>query len=306
MVQTQPHPTPPDRPVAACVQQLLLLWASAHRLASSDHNAGTYSLSSSCTQPPFKSGARLRRPQPLFTCSLSCCCSYCCCCCRWQCSSSSSPACDATYEGHVDWVNDVLCYKDRLVTCSSDRAVKIWQADEEGKRARGGGVEGELWGGAGMFSWGQQRGGRCWGWGLESGAWGPGRQAAGRQAKGQQGRQAGRQVGRPASQLLAHSRRAPAVWLSPPACRLHSWLVDTAGMCSTHLPVTPLCSSSGRAPHPRLNQHPGGLLVCCDIHIPPLPPPSNAPPPTYTSPPPRPLPAHCAAPHRLCDLPRCQ
>jgi hypothetical protein len=55
--------------------------------------------------------------------------------CRWQCSSSSSssPACDATYEGHIDWVNDVLCYKDRIVTCSSDRAVKIWQADEEGE-----------------------------------------------------------------------------------------------------------------------------------------------------------------------------
>lgn len=44
------------------------------------------------------------------------------------------PECDVTFEGHVDWVNDVLLYQDRLVTCSSDRAVKIWQAGDEGER----------------------------------------------------------------------------------------------------------------------------------------------------------------------------
>jgi len=50
--------------------------------------------------------------------------------CRWR--YAGKPECDVTFEGHVDWVNDVLVYKDRLVTCSSDRSVKIWQADEQG------------------------------------------------------------------------------------------------------------------------------------------------------------------------------
>lgn len=54
--------------------------------------------------------------------------------CRWRCDVGK-PECDVTFEGHVDWVNDVLLYQDRLVTCSSDRAVKIWQAGEEGEYA---------------------------------------------------------------------------------------------------------------------------------------------------------------------------
>jgi WD40 repeat protein len=33
-----------------------------------------------------------------------------------------------TYEGHSNWVNDVLTIEDRLVTCSSDHCVSLWNA----------------------------------------------------------------------------------------------------------------------------------------------------------------------------------
>eukprot|EP00775_Hariotina_reticulata_P005150 gene5150-5390_t len=49
---------------------------------------------------------------------------------RWD-VTASKPACQASFEGHIDWVNHLLLYKDRLVTCSSDKTVKIWQTDEE-------------------------------------------------------------------------------------------------------------------------------------------------------------------------------
>jgi len=34
----------------------------------------------------------------------------------------------ATYEGHSNWVNDVVTLGDRLVTCSSDHCVSLWDA----------------------------------------------------------------------------------------------------------------------------------------------------------------------------------
>jgi len=36
-----------------------------------------------------------------------------------------------TYEGHSNWVNDVLTMEDRLVTCSSDHCVSLWSAHPE-------------------------------------------------------------------------------------------------------------------------------------------------------------------------------
>ena len=41
----------------------------------------------------------------------------------------------ATYEGHSNWVNDVVTLGDRLVTCSSDACVCLWDAHP---RAEGG------------------------------------------------------------------------------------------------------------------------------------------------------------------------
>lgn len=52
------------------------------------------------------------------------------------------PACEASFEGHIDWVNDVLLFRDRLVSCSSDRTVKIWQTGEEGEGEAAGRVGG--------------------------------------------------------------------------------------------------------------------------------------------------------------------
>lgn len=51
--------------------------------------------------------------------------------CRWN-VSQAQPSCETSFEGHIDWVNDVLLFHDKLVTCSSDKTVKLWQAGEEG------------------------------------------------------------------------------------------------------------------------------------------------------------------------------
>jgi WD40 repeat protein len=50
---------------------------------------------------------------------------------RWD-VTAGRPSCQTSFEGHIDWVNDLLLYQDRLVTCSSDKTVKIWQTDGEG------------------------------------------------------------------------------------------------------------------------------------------------------------------------------
>eukprot|EP00879_Flechtneria_rotunda_P018080 GHRR01018953.1.p1 GENE.GHRR01018953.1~~GHRR01018953.1.p1 ORF type:complete len:757 (+),score=249.11 GHRR01018953.1:300-2570(+) len=49
---------------------------------------------------------------------------------RWN-VEAGQPKCVANYEGHTDWVNDVLLFQDKLVTCSSDRTVRIWQSNKQ-------------------------------------------------------------------------------------------------------------------------------------------------------------------------------
>ena len=50
---------------------------------------------------------------------------------RWD-QSAGRPSCAASYEGHIDWVNDIALVNDLLVSCSSDRTVKVWKADKGG------------------------------------------------------------------------------------------------------------------------------------------------------------------------------
>lgn len=55
--------------------------------------------------------------------------------CRWS-LASEQPALQTSYEGHVDWVNDVALLGDLLVSCSSDRTLRVWSAQGvEGERA---------------------------------------------------------------------------------------------------------------------------------------------------------------------------
>eukprot|EP00878_Enallax_costatus_P026171 GHUV01028056.1.p1 GENE.GHUV01028056.1~~GHUV01028056.1.p1 ORF type:complete len:268 (+),score=92.17 GHUV01028056.1:306-1109(+) len=51
---------------------------------------------------------------------------------RWN-VNQAQPSCETSFEGHIDWVNDVLLLYDKLVTCSSDKTVKLWQAGDEGR-----------------------------------------------------------------------------------------------------------------------------------------------------------------------------
>ena len=41
----------------------------------------------------------------------------------------------ATYEGHSNWVNDAVTVEDRLVTCSSDHCVALWDARPQAEGA---------------------------------------------------------------------------------------------------------------------------------------------------------------------------
>ncbi|XP_022896402.1 WD repeat-containing protein 48-like isoform X3 [Olea europaea var. sylvestris] len=55
---------------------------------------------------------------------------------RWVLGEDVS-TCSATFESHVDWVNDaVLTGGDTLVSCSSDTTVKIWNCLSDGKCTR--------------------------------------------------------------------------------------------------------------------------------------------------------------------------
>ena len=31
-----------------------------------------------------------------------------------------------SFEGHADWVSDILVYQNKLITCSYDKTIKIW------------------------------------------------------------------------------------------------------------------------------------------------------------------------------------
>ncbi|KAI4301877.1 hypothetical protein L6164_035114 [Bauhinia variegata] len=55
---------------------------------------------------------------------------------RWA-LSEDAPTCSATFESHVDWVNDAVLVGDNtLVSCSSDTTLKTWDALSEGACTR--------------------------------------------------------------------------------------------------------------------------------------------------------------------------
>ena len=51
---------------------------------------------------------------------------------RWG-LQEKQPVLEASFEGHNDWVNDIIVLEDVLVSCSSDTIIKLWKADESGK-----------------------------------------------------------------------------------------------------------------------------------------------------------------------------
>lgn len=50
---------------------------------------------------------------------------------RWELADNST-ACSATFESHVDWVNDVVLTGETLVSCSSDTTLKTWRPFSDG------------------------------------------------------------------------------------------------------------------------------------------------------------------------------
>lgn len=50
---------------------------------------------------------------------------------RWD-LQGGSPRFEASFEHHVDWVNDLLLLGDTLVSCSSDKTVNLWRASSPG------------------------------------------------------------------------------------------------------------------------------------------------------------------------------
>lgn len=50
---------------------------------------------------------------------------------RWEVTDDSATCC-ATFESHVDWVNDAVLTGDTLVSCSSDTTIKTWRAFSDG------------------------------------------------------------------------------------------------------------------------------------------------------------------------------
>ena len=41
-----------------------------------------------------------------------------------------------SFEGHVDWVNDVTILENTLVSCSNDSTVRLWKANAAPKGTR--------------------------------------------------------------------------------------------------------------------------------------------------------------------------
>ena len=51
----------------------------------------------------------------------------------WDVTGASEPSWSGSLEGHTDWVNDLLvCGRELLVSCSSDRTVKLWAGADRG------------------------------------------------------------------------------------------------------------------------------------------------------------------------------
>ena len=40
---------------------------------------------------------------------------------------------EASFEGHTDWVNDIVLVNDILVSCSNDKTVRIWKGASQGE-----------------------------------------------------------------------------------------------------------------------------------------------------------------------------
>lgn len=105
-------------------------------------------------------------------------------CTRWD-ASGAHPVCEASLEGHIDWVNDLSVVGDCLASCSSDTTVKVWRQQGGGGTActhtfmqhsdyatrlaspahqphqlLSAGLRGQ------MFVYDLQVGGPCWRWGL--------------------------------------------------------------------------------------------------------------------------------------------
>ncbi|VFQ94405.1 unnamed protein product [Cuscuta campestris] len=54
---------------------------------------------------------------------------------RWALAEDGA-TCSATFESHVDWVNDAVLTCSKLVSCSSDTTVKVWNSSSDGACVR--------------------------------------------------------------------------------------------------------------------------------------------------------------------------
>ncbi|CAA6670540.1 unnamed protein product [Spirodela intermedia] len=54
---------------------------------------------------------------------------------RWALGDDGA-TCSATFESHVDWVNDAVLVGDKLVSCSSDTTIKLWSCLSDGSCIR--------------------------------------------------------------------------------------------------------------------------------------------------------------------------
>ncbi|VFQ60441.1 unnamed protein product [Cuscuta campestris] len=54
---------------------------------------------------------------------------------RWALAEDGA-TCSATFESHVDWVNDAVLTCGKLVSCSSDTTVKVWNSSSDGACVR--------------------------------------------------------------------------------------------------------------------------------------------------------------------------
>ncbi|GAX75270.1 hypothetical protein CEUSTIGMA_g2715.t1 [Chlamydomonas eustigma] len=50
---------------------------------------------------------------------------------RWN-VAGPQPWWEASFDGHTDWVNDIVLYNDILMSCSNDKTVKIWRGTSQG------------------------------------------------------------------------------------------------------------------------------------------------------------------------------
>ncbi|GFH26662.1 uncharacterized protein HaLaN_24845, partial [Haematococcus lacustris] len=48
---------------------------------------------------------------------------------RWNINPGVKPTCDATFEGHADWVNSLALVNNLLFSCSNDTTVRVWDSN---------------------------------------------------------------------------------------------------------------------------------------------------------------------------------